>query len=317
MNDKKTDPAVFTHPKIRNHFLKMWTNYYGKEIKDVLSVLAIDANIDDFNQKKPGDFLKNLSLNDSLIILKDLFENGDVQADRYTNWNYYGDYLREWYPTLINYLKDIGVEYDEENTTFHVYEDKVELVYSIKSLPVSRDIKIVDEDVEPENSGKNELTNLNLNDTIKEKNEIFIVHGHDDGMRERVARVIEKLDLKPIILHEKPNKGNTIIEKFQSNSENIACSIILLSPDDIGCKAPLSPESAKHRARQNVILELGYFIGSLGREKVFALVKDHKNLEFPSDIFGVIYIPYEKGWELELAKEMKECGIDVDMNKLI
>lgn len=317
MNDKKTDPAVFTHPKIRDHFLKMWNNYYGNEIKSVLSVLAIDANVDDFNQKKPDEFLKNLSLNDSLIILKDLFENDKVQADRYTNWNNYGDYLRDWYPTLIDYLKGIGVEYNEENRTFHAYEDKVELVSSIKSLPVSRDIKIVDEDFEPNNSGNKELTNLNLNDTMKEKNEIFIVHGHDDGMRERVARVIEKLDLKPIILHEKPNKGKTIIEKFQSNSENIACSIVLLSPDDIGCKAPLSSESAKHRARQNVILELGYFIGSLGREKVFALVKDHKILEFPSDIFGVIYIPYEKGWELDLVKEMKECGIDVDVNKLI
>lgn len=151
----------------------------------------------------------------------------------------------------------------------------------------------------------------------KEEKKVFIVHGHDNEMKANVARVIEKLGLDPIILHEQPNMGRTIIEKFQSHSQNVSFAIILISPDDKGCKSDLFPKAVKYRARQNVILELGYFIGTLGREKVFVLAKTPEELEIPSDILAVLYTPYKNGWEKELVKEMKACNIDVDMNKLV
>jgi predicted nucleotide-binding protein len=141
---------------------------------------------------------------------------------------------------------------------------------------------------------------------------VFLVHGHDDAMKESVARFLEKLDLHPIILHEQPNKGRTVIEKFEAHSD-VGFAVVLLTPDDVGGLAS-SPDKPSPRARQNVILELGYFIGRLGRAKVCALHKG--GVEIPSDIHGVLYVPYDagNGWRLKLASEIKAAGIAVDLN---
>ncbi len=144
---------------------------------------------------------------------------------------------------------------------------------------------------------------------------IFIVHGQDEAAKQSVARFLEKLELNPIILHEKPDKGRTLIEKFEDYS-GVCFAIILLTPDDIGYPKD-KPEYAKSRARQNVIFELGYFIGKLGRENVCALYKE--GVELPSDIQGVLYVPMDpgEGWHMKLAREIKHSGINVDLNKVI
>jgi len=115
-------------------------------------------------------------------------------------------------------------------------------------------------------------------------------------------------------LHEQANEGKTIIEKFESHAD-VDFAIILLSPDDVGSSKENEIE-LNPRARQNVIFEHGYFIGSLGRNRVVALY--HGNIELPSDLQGVLYIPFDKenGWQLNLAKEMKHVGIDIDLNKI-
>jgi predicted nucleotide-binding protein len=159
------------------------------------------------------------------------------------------------------------------------------------------------------------------NKVIKPKpqsNQIFIVHGHDNEMKETVARALKNIGLEPIILHEQENLGKTIIEKFESCSENVSFAIVLLSPDDLGYKKDQPPESAMFRARQNVILELGYFMGKLGRKNVVALHRSGTNFELPSDILGILYIPFDpyNGWKLSLAKELKGAGYDIDFGKL-
>ena len=117
-------------------------------------------------------------------------------------------------------------------------------------------------------------------------NEVFIIHGRDDGAKQTVARFLETLDLKPAILHERPDGGRTIIEKFEQNAE-VGFAVALLTPDDVG--AGKGEESSFNpRARQNVIFEFGYFIGKLDRKRVCALVKGH--VEKPSDYDGVLYI---------------------------
>jgi predicted nucleotide-binding protein len=141
--------------------------------------------------------------------------------------------------------------------------------------------------------------------------DVFIIHGHDHGTKETVARFIAKLNLNPIILHEKPNKGRTIIEKFEANAE-VAYAIALLTPDDIGA-AKLEPGKYHDRPRQNVVFEFGYFIGRLGRERVCGLVKG--DVEIPSDYDGVVYISLDDGaWRSELIRELKASGIEVDAN---
>ena len=141
---------------------------------------------------------------------------------------------------------------------------------------------------------------------------VFVVHGHDEATKEAVARFLSKLNLEPIILHERPNQGRTIIEKFESHAD-VDFAVILLTPDDRGHPSD-SPEKARPRARQNVIFELGYFVGRLGRSRVCALHKG--NVEILSGYDGVIYVSMDdpQGWRLLLAREIKAAGIDVDLN---
>ena len=144
-------------------------------------------------------------------------------------------------------------------------------------------------------------------------NEIFIVHGRDDGAKNMVARFLEKLDLKPVILAERPAKGRTIIEKFEQHAQ-VGYAIVLLTPDDAGSLQGDENEP-KLRARQNVIFELGFFIGHLGRARVCALTKG--DVEIPSDYAGIEYIPFNDsdGWRLKLIQELKSGGFDIDANR--
>jgi predicted nucleotide-binding protein len=148
-------------------------------------------------------------------------------------------------------------------------------------------------------------------------NKVFIVHGHDEAMKQAVARTLEKLDLEPVILHEKPNKGRTIIEKFSDYSD-VSFAVVLLSPDDIGYSKEEGPNKSKSRARQNVILELGYFLGATHRERVLVLFKDETNFEIPSDYTGVIFVAFDDPgrWQIDLIRELKACGFTIDANKL-
>jgi hypothetical protein len=144
-------------------------------------------------------------------------------------------------------------------------------------------------------------------------NKVFIVHGHDEAVLYKVARVIEQLSLDPIILHEQADRGRTIIEKFEVNSE-VGFAIVLLTPDDSG-KAKNEDEYSL-RARQNVILELGYFMGKIGRDRVCALKLD--NVEIPSDIFGVIWTDLDPSgiWKYKLGKELIAAGYNIDLSKI-
>lgn len=143
--------------------------------------------------------------------------------------------------------------------------------------------------------------------------DVFIVHGHDEALKSEVARFVEKLGLRAIILHEQPNRGQTVIEKFEKNAGSVMFAIVLLTPDDHGGARADAP-ATRPRARQNVILELGYFIGALRRDHVCALYRGD-DLELPSDISGVVYIKYDGQWKIELAQELKHIWSDVDLNR--
>lgn len=144
---------------------------------------------------------------------------------------------------------------------------------------------------------------------------VFLVHGHDDRIKVTAARFLEKLGLPVVILHERANAGRTIIEKFEEESASANFAVVLLTADDVGSvkDEPLQ----KARARQNVVFELGYFIGVLGRSRVVALREP--GVELPSDYSGVVYIELDSGdaWQLKLAKEIKNSGIEVDLNRVV
>jgi predicted nucleotide-binding protein len=145
--------------------------------------------------------------------------------------------------------------------------------------------------------------------------QVFIVHGHDEEVKSKVARFIEKLGFEPIILHEQASLGSTIIEKIEEYS-NVGFGIVLYTPCDVGGKKADSPE-LKSRARQNVVFEHGYLIGKIGRSNVCALVRG--DIETPTDISGIVYISMDSAnaWHIEIARELRSSGYNVDMNKVL
>jgi predicted nucleotide-binding protein len=147
----------------------------------------------------------------------------------------------------------------------------------------------------------------------KSKN-VFIVHGHDGEARESVARFLSGIGFTPIILHEQANRGRTIIEKVEAQSD-VSFAVVLLTPDDEG-KAKDATE-LEPRARQNVLLELGYFIGRLGRENVCALKRGI--VEIPSDFAGVVWEPMDAsgGWKQVLGRELEAAGHIIDWNNVM
>ncbi len=136
---------------------------------------------------------------------------------------------------------------------------------------------------------------------------VFVVHGHDEGAREMVARFLDKIGFEPIILHEQANQGRTVIEKIEAQ-EDVGFAVVLLTPDDEGC---VKNGSTEPRARQNVLLELGYFLGSLGRSKVCALKRGH--VEIPSDFAGVVWETMDDsgGWKQALGRELEAVGFEM------
>ena len=141
---------------------------------------------------------------------------------------------------------------------------------------------------------------------------VFVVHGHDEGARETVARFLMQLGFDPIILHEQANQGRTVMEKVEAHGE-VGFAVVLLTPDDEGS---VKGGTSEPRVRQNVLLELGYFLGRLGRDKVCALKRG--TVEIPSDFAGVVWESMDgNGWKQALGRELEAAGHEIDWNKVM
>lgn len=148
--------------------------------------------------------------------------------------------------------------------------------------------------------------------------DVFVVHGHDRSVREQVARLIERAgggQLQAVVLEEQPNQGRTIVEKFEHFGSSAGFAVVLLTADDLG-QASSSSSAQAPRARQNVLLELGYFVGVLGRNRVALLMEP--GVEAPSDISGVLYTEIDSAgaWKHKLVREMEAAGLPVDYSSI-
>jgi predicted nucleotide-binding protein len=143
---------------------------------------------------------------------------------------------------------------------------------------------------------------------------VFIVHGHDSAAREAVARFVERIGFQAVILAEQANQGRTIIEKVEAHGD-VGFAVVLLTPDDQGC---VRGGTLQPRPRQNVLLELGYFLGRLGRANVCALATA-STMELPTDFAGVVWESFDPsgGWKAALARELRAAGFEVDLNKAL
>jgi predicted nucleotide-binding protein len=216
------------------------------------------------------------------------------------------DRSKEQKTELIQAGMAIGVR--GASSSFQDWQDEINRRYLIPFFEYMA-MKLSAEGFEESSQSKPRSVAMNTKD-------IFIVHGRDEAAKQTVARVVEQVGLNPIILHEQPNKGRTIIEKFEDHAE-VAFAIVLLTPDDAGLCVADDEKNLRPRPRQNVVFEMGYFIGRIGRQHVFPLKKGE--LDIPSDYNGVGYTPMdEKGaWKIELLRELKEAGFEIDYSKVL
>ncbi len=263
------------------------------------------------HMKKLTRFLQDDTLaefNDALTdgVDKNFFEKVEnMHGKRILEW---GDNIKDElglkllliykFAEVPNFMQNFGMK-------LYYSSDNKKYIYFIRSLidqiiiPFVRDYKEHFEETRPKESEtmSPKLTKINTK-------KVFIVHGHDEGALQGLARFIGDIGLTPIILHEQPNQGQTIIEKIERNAD-VGFAVVLLTPDDV-----FTDKNSNRvlRARQNVMLELGYFLGRLGRARVCALKKD--GVEIPSDYDGVVWVPLDEhnGWQMRLIKELKAVG---------
>ncbi len=246
-----------------------------------------------------------------------LFDDSNLTAAKYNDWRVgtedcvsrafglnterYNEFLYASPPSSVTYY-DIGPTAQEE-----IQNRRQLLRHKIDSLSSLSKLLVLDIELNAE-------SRLSSPPAAQPDNKsVFIVHGHDHAALHSVARFIGLLGLTPIILHELPNRGQTIIEKFVTSSK-VGFAIVLLTPDDVGRSAEVDGSHEKPRARQNVILELGYFLGAIGRPRVCPLCVP--GVEIPSDYDGVVYTPLDSNgaWKLMLARELKAAEFAVDLN---
>lgn len=149
----------------------------------------------------------------------------------------------------------------------------------------------------------------------KENKSIFIVHGRDHQMRDAVQSMLRGLGIATVVLEREDDIGQTIIEKFEVEAARCEYAVILCSADDEGrlrTRSRTKELPLKPRARQNVVLELGYFLAKIGRGNLFVLHPEEA-IEQPSDFIGVIYQTYDKAekWKPKLVRELKKVGFKI------
>jgi predicted nucleotide-binding protein len=193
----------------------------------------------------------------------------------------------KWSPSSID-LKDIGKSLDKLN----VYEGIInDLEAKAKKL-----------------NKKKSVTTAPASSKSISGNKVFIIHGHDEVARLQLEKMLkEEFNLTPIVIQDNPNESfDTIISKFERLANECALAFALFTPDD-----KLSDKD--YRARQNVILELGYFMGrdqQTTNRRIIILRKG--NVEIPSDIKGVIYYQFEstiKELYLDLKKQLEHWKV--------
>ena len=250
---------------------------------------------DDELEKTRADFVNWSEYNEKLLLA--LFDNSsivDVYNKPYDDKEIWDTY--DLGPNIDKYRRDVTTK--------------------IKRLGGISDQLVLFND--PSDTSQPIFSNEEISNTLQPTfgDEVFIVHGHDNEAKETVARFVGNLGIEVTILDEEANEGRTIPEKFEEHADDAGFAIILLTPDDVGASKN-EQDNLQPRARQNVVLEFGYFWGKLGRRRLCVLYKE--GVELPSDIRGIAYVLMDNfdGWKQKLAKEMNRAKLPIDPQKLL
>ena len=199
-------------------------------------------------------------------------------------------------------------------------------VVEIKEIPHGKSIRLSNGGIiNCYNSGSHtvqgkaqaEVKSVIEGDATADSKKIFVVYGHDEIARTQLEAMLRRWDLEPIILDQQASGGQTIIEKLEEYGADVGYAIVLATPDDEG-KAK-AETTYKSRVRQNVVLELGMFLAKLGRNRVAILLKEAADFERPSDIQGLIYIPFQNKVDevsISLIRELSRQGYKIDTARI-
>ena len=148
--------------------------------------------------------------------------------------------------------------------------------------------------------------------TSRSPNRVFVVHGQNETARTAVVGFLRSVGLEAIVLHEQPNMGRHLLTKFIQEAELVTFAVVVMTDDDTGSLKGRPPNP---RARQNVILELGYFLAHLRQPRVCALITP--GLETPSDFDGIVYIRMDSDgiWRQELARELRAANMPLTLER--
>lgn len=247
-----------------------------------------------------------------------------AQNEFFAKFNRWHERNKEIYRSSFTVANNVYFHEYESQIWNHIYIDDIVKIYK---EDIGRLMNQMQTDIERVDLMKCDIQEAAAIMVAPEKlsQEIFIVHGHNEEMKQTVARVVSQLGLTPIILHEQPNGGKTIIEKFEGNAEGVNFAIVLLSADDLaasyrdlnGVKDEELRQHLEKRSRQNVVFEMGYLAGKLGRANVFFLLQD--GVAKPGDLDGIVYTAYDiaRAWRFELVKELKNAGYKVSADQVL
>jgi predicted nucleotide-binding protein len=296
-------------------------------------VVLLDLRMPDLDGFEVLEKIKEMQIKTRVIIISGLFNYRDVVRIAQAGACDFLDKTSD-VKTILNTINRALIMENPENILQYYRDERtIDLVKKVENLQnevwnlqgkndqlkvdnekLNNEIKRVQQaDGQIPIPDNNQMTKTRKKEINHPNRKIFLVHGHDQDIKETVARFLEKIELIPIILKEQPNLNRGIFEKLEKYND-VQFALILLSPDDVG-KGKNEQTELKTRPRQNVILELGYFIGLLGRERVCLL---RKNVEdFPSDYAGILNIEYdEKGaWKVELGRDLQASGYKIPSEK--
>ncbi|MBN1869378.1 MAG: nucleotide-binding protein [Candidatus Omnitrophica bacterium] len=150
-------------------------------------------------------------------------------------------------------------------------------------------------------------------DEIVEKGgRVCITYGRDQIMNKQVVSLIRQLGIDPVLMQDKNNKSVPVAQFFTEHKD-ISFVIAILSADDWVYPKNAKPNDALLYADQGVVFHLGFWIGRLGRNRVFALYYDQRSFRWPTEHFDVIYTPLDKNgsWKKELETRLNASGIQL------
>ena len=242
----------------------------------------LEGPISNINQWKSAEKRYNSWNSENFELLKKIFKKNTIAKDYSSS---------EW---TIGRILISDLKLDEK--TAKLYKDIEEKLNKLNSIKISLGVL----------ESKTEET------TESAKNKVFYVHGTDCEITMKVLAFLKDIGLEPIILKELAAAGKTLIDEVKNQSD-VKYAIALLTPDNVG---GVYSEELQFRATQNVILEVGFFVGKYGRKNVSTL--HHDDIELPADYHGYEYIKIDEtdDWKSTLTKELKNAGFNIDLNKI-